>query len=792
MMGQHKTLAFRDPAMGAKNTWLILLGLVTLGAAGLGWLSVRDRGASETISISSSRQGGASHPSRLAIPALQGVGYSDVGRVLVEESGWMVLHQHFPPKFKDPFSMTEVRDYYLRAGSRGAEIIQEEMAGQPHPTEESLRQLTLQAQLYLYEGDFVRAAEILAEVRRLGVTQHVKLPYGLPTIIFLQGIAALRRGETENCVECNCNSSCIFPLQPQAFHTKKEGSRQAIHFFTEFLERHPGEDIGVRWLLNLAYMTLGEYPDQVPPRYLLPPALFRSELDAGRFTDIAAMLGVNPLNCAGGAVMEDFRNCGLLDIVVTTCDPTGTMVYFKNRGDGTFEECGKAAGLADQLGGLYCVQTDYNNDGWKDLFICRGAWTGIPQRPTLLRNNGDGTFTDVTKEAGLMNLAVSQVAAWADYDNDGWLDLYVGDEQGNGRLYHNRGDGTFEDVTEKAGVATPGVLCKGANWADFNGDRYPDLYVSNLNGPPRLFRNNRDGTFTDVAKEMGITLPTNGFSCWFWDYDNDGWPDLFVGAYDRNLNRNILSLLGDRSVDHTCRLYHNEQGRGFRDVTKEVGLDIVTSPMGSNFLDIDNDGFLDIYLGTGAPNYSMLVPNRMFKNIDGKRFVDITYSSGTGQLQKGHAVAAGDWDRDGNVDMYVQLGGFTPGDRFRNALFQNPGHKNHWITVKLVGQKTNRAAIGARIKVQPAGENARPVYRYVTNGSSFGGSPLQQTIGIGKADKIAALEIYWPTSDTTQVFRDLAVDQAVEITEFAKAYRPLAWTRLPGPKAAASGPVGSE
>jgi hypothetical protein len=128
--------------------------------------------------------------------------------------------------------------------------------------------------------------------------------------------------------------------------------------------------------------------------------------------------------------------------------------------------------------------------------------------------------------------------------------------------------------------------------------------------------------------------------------------------------------------------------------------------------------------------------------------------------------------------MFVEMGGATPGDRFRNALYQNPGHKNHWVTVKLIGKKSNRAAIGARIKVTPAGDSQKSFYRQVTSGSSFGGNALQQTIGIGKADKIAALEVYWPTSRTTQVFRDVAVDQAIEVTEFAPSYRRLNWTRV--------------
>src|SRR2546430_3677231 len=227
--------------------------------------------------------------------------------------------------------------------------------------------------------------------------------------------------------------------------------------------------------------------------------------------------------------------------------------------------------------------------------------------------------------------------------------------------------------------------------------------------------------------------PTNGFACWFWDYDNDGWLDLFVCSYEQGLSENIKSQMGLPNSGTTCRLYRNLGGhgpafKGFEDVSAAVGLNFAMAPMGSNFVDLDNDGYLDLYLGTGTQAYSLLVPNRMFKNLDGKRFADITTSSGTGHLQKGHGVACGDWDRDGNVDMFVELGGATPGDRFRNVLYQNPGHKNHWITVKLIGKKTNRPAIGARIKVTVAGEPNKSFYRHVTSGSSFGGNTLQQTI----------------------------------------------------------------
>ena len=170
-------------------------------------------------------------------------------------------------------------------------------------------------------------------------------------------------------------------------------------------------------------------------------------------------------------------------------------------------------------------------------------------------------------------------------------------------------------------------------------------------------------------------------------------------------------------------------------MTVEAGLDPFFASMGSNFADFDNDGFLDMYQATGALNYGFLVPNRMLKNVEGKRFADISSSSRTGHLQKGHGVACGDWDRDGDVNLFVEMGGGVNGDRYHNLLFENPGQGNHWLTVKLVGKKTNRAAIGARIKVVTAGEKPMTIHRHVSSGSSFGGNPLEQTIGLARAEQ---------------------------------------------------------
>jgi hypothetical protein len=172
----------------------------------------------------------------------------------------------------------------------------------------------------------------------------------------------------------------------------------------------------------------------------------------------------------------------------------------------------------------------------------------------------------------------------------------------------------------------------------------------------------------------------------------------------------------------------------------------------------------------------------MLKNVSGKRFADISASSGTGHLQKGHSIACGDWDRDGDVDLFVQMGGTVNGDKFHNILFQNPGQRNHSLTLKLIGKKTNRAAIGARIKLVTAGAEPLTTFRHVSSGCSWGANPLEQTLGLGKSNRVASLEIHWPTSGTTQLFHDIDADQVIEIAEFATDYRRLNLKPIPAPK----------
>jgi hypothetical protein len=447
------------------------------------------------------------------------------------------------------------------------------------------------------------------------------------------------------------------------------------------------------------------------------------------------------------------------------------MRAFHNNGDGTFSDVSERSHLNEQLGGINTVQTDFNNDGWLDIYVMRGGWEW-PMRNSLLRNNGDGTFTDVTIQSGLLSVDhPTHSAAWADYDNDGWVDLYVGHERTPSQLFRNKGDGTFADVSAKAGVNRV-AFTKGVTWGDYDDDGYPDLYVSNYGEDNFLYHNRGDGSFEEIATRVGVEKPKWSFPIWFFDYDNDGRLDLFVASYYFAGGEWVRPYLGLQRQGDSMKLYRNTGNGTFADVTQETGLDRAVAAMGANFGDVDNDGFLDFYLGTGAPTYTALMPNLLYRNHDGKYFVDISSSSGTGHLQKGHGVSFADLDNDGNEDLFENLGGAVPGDKYNSVLFMNPGRSNRWISIKLVGVKSNRGAIGAKIKLMLAGPGQANAIRYreVSSGGSFGASPLMQHIGIGKATTIASIEVTWPASRTQQVFKNVAANQFIEIKEFEKNY----------------------
>lgn len=597
-------------------------------------------------------------------------------------------------------------------------------------------------------------------------------------------IAELRLGETQNCVAHHTSESCLLPIVGGGRHVVPEPSRRAIARFEEALAlatapAQLAHRIRGQWLLNVAYMTVGGHPESVPPAYLIPPDRFRSAEPFPRFPEVAGRLHLDSFDLAGSAVLDDLDNDGFIDVFTTTMDLQREHSFFHNDGDGRFTNRTADAGISGLLGGLNNSQADYDNDGNVDLLVLRGAWFRDSGRhpDSLIRNRGDGTFEDVTFAAGLaLPYQPGHAGVWADYDLDGDVDLYVTGEYSvsepfPSQLFENRGDGTFREVTTAAGVANL-RFAKGAAWGDFDADGDPDLYVSNLLEPNRLYRNQGDGRFVDVAEELGVSAPVHSFATWFWDYDNDGNLDLYVAGYQRELALLVAHFVGEKSPADTMRLYRGDGRGGFEDVTRRVGLELTTATMGANLGDLDNDGFLDFYLGTGAPDPEAVVPNLMYRNRGGRDFVDVTSAGGFGHLQKGHGIAFADLDNDGDQDIYASMGGMYAFDAFQDAVFLNPGFGSRWLTVRLIGTNANRSAIGARIRVtidDPGGQ--REVYSWVSSGGSFGANSLQAEIGLGTASRIVELEVRWPGSGAVELLRDVPLDSFISIREGDARFR---------------------
>ena len=595
-------------------------------------------------------------------------------------------------------------------------------------------------------------------------------------------VSYLRLGERMNCINMHNAESCIFPISAGGVHHDKTASQKAIEIYEKILLDNPG-DLESRWLLNIAYMTVGGYPQEVPQRFLLKVKNDDSLQLIKPFKDVAANVGLNYKCQAGGNIVDDFNNDGYPDIVLSSWSLKEPMRFYRNNRDGTFSDVSDSSGLGYLTGGLNMMQTDYNNDGLKDIFVLRGGWRGKFGKVanSLLRNNGDGTFTDVTKESGLLSFHPTQTATWADFNNDGWLDVFIGNETLPGgeaqpcELYINNKNGTFTEMATKAGCAVIDYV-KGVTSGDYNNDGLTDIFISTLNGNKILLKNesvkNGPVKFTDVSKEAGVSNnKSRTFPTWFWDYDNDGWLDILVCGYE--FNEPLAYYAGSEAIHAPVNnagkvfLFRNNHDGTFEDVSAKVGLNKIAFAMGSNFGDIDNDGYLDFYLGTGNPDLKSAVPNKLFKNMNGAGFLDVTGSARVGNLQKGHGVSFVDLDNDGNEDIYIKMGGAYKGDAYENSLYLNPGqNNNHWVNLLLEGTVSNKVAIGAKIKVTFKENNIeRSVYRDVNSGGSFGSNPLRQHIGIGSATSIERIEIKWPVTGKIQVFENPPVDTNIKITE---------------------------
>jgi hypothetical protein len=645
------------------------------------------------------------------------------------------------------------------------------------------------AGLYAYSGEMEKSIGEWSATYQLAAAEA---PGFAPNLLESLGVSYLHLSEMKNGIYTGSRDLDIFPpLHPAVSYEQTEDSKKAIEYFQKYLQLVPN-DLEVRWLLNLAYMTLGQYPSGVPAQFLIPEKDFHSSESIGRFVDVAPAAGLNVFRGAGGVITEDFDNDGLLDVMVSSMDVCDPIRFFHNNGDGTFTDRTEQAGLMNVTGGLNLVQADYNNDGCMDFLVLRGGWE-FPQKRALLKNNCDGTFTDVTDESGLGGaLTATQTAVWADIDNDGYLDLFIGNEQSPSQLFHNKGNGTFEEIGHAAGVDQTAIT-KGVTAADYDHDGFVDFYVSNQNGANVLYHNNGNLTFTDVARQAGVQEPAFSFATWFFDYDNDGWPDLFVDGYVVSMDETLKTYLGMPHNAETLKLFRNRHDGTFEDVSAKVGLDKVFMPMGANFGDLDNDGYLDVYLGSGQPSYSALLPHVLLRNDEAKSFSDITESSGTGELHKGHAIAFADLTRQGREDIVAEIGGAVPGDKHNMRVFASPPNENDWLNVRLVGVKTNREASGAQIHVTVRNGDGAPrsIYRTVGQSSSFGSNPMEQNIGLGPHAHDVTLDIWWPASATRQHFAQVAPRQYLEIKEFGAGFtrlerHPFQWAKAPGSSLAPS------
>jgi hypothetical protein len=468
-----------------------------------------------------------------------------------------------------------------------------------------------------------------------------------------------------------------------------------------------------------------------------------------QFTAITNGTVVSERGDSTGCAWGDYDNDGYLDLFVSNFGTPLNYLY-RNNGDGSFSRVTTGAIAADDTNSEGAAWGDYDNDGYPDLFVS----VGLGGNDLLYRNNGDGSFTKITNGAVVQSGGNSRGCAWGDYDNDGNLDLFVANEQGqNNFLFHNNGNGTFERIASGS-IVNDGGASYGCSWADYDNDGFLDLFVANLNQNNFLYHNNGDGTFARITSGRVAVDPAASQGAAWGDYDNDGLLDLFVA------NRNQRSFL-----------YHNEGHGVFTAVTNGPLVSDVGYSWSPAWTDYDNDGFLDLFVVNGPPNG----PGQndfLYRNNGDGTFSRITDASVAKDGAIGDGCAWGDYDNDGFPDLVV-----TALNDQNNLLYRNIANSNKWLTVRCVGRLSNRSGIGTKVRVKaPIAGQSRWQLREISGGGGYGSQNAPYAyFGLGTATNIETLRLEWP-SGLVQEFAGTTPRQVLTVIEPAVSISPTAFT----------------
>ena len=551
--------------------------------------------------------------------------------------------------------------------------------------------------------------------------------------------------------------------------------RQAVDLEPELLEP--------RWNLMVAAARAGDDPDALPERYRLDIP-DRDAASPFRFEEVSAAIGIERWSRARGSGWADFDGDGDLDLVALGIrDP---HALYRNRlhedGEAVFASAALDAGLFDPRGGWSALLFDYDRDGDPDLYVTRDGWDG-DDRNSLYRND-DGRFVDVAAAAGVASPADGFTAAVADVNRDGLLDIYVANGVATrggapNELFLGAPEGRFVERAELMGVADHGRSV-GSAFGDYDKDGWPDLLVVNFFDRPVLYRNREGAGFEDVSAEAGIAAPHEGFVGFFFDYDRDGWLDIFIVGFTSDMETALKSRMAGRAVAEGSRLalYQNDRDGTFTDVTEAAGLSWNLGAMAATFGDYDNDGWLDIFIGVGAPPMERFEANRLFRNQGDGTFADVSASAGVDDLGKGHGATFADPDHDGDLDLFVPIGGAFPGDRQRSRFYRNPAsqapYPNGWLHILLRASSLHPDAVGAQVRLRVTDAPDAPVQlREVAIGGGFGVTPSPiLEFGLGQHQAVAEITIRWPGGGH-RVLRNVPANRRILVVENEPGYQGL-------------------